>query len=100
MSRRRYRYDKQSGKMVEVGIAGPGKHNIMIDAYANNPIKSVVDGSVVDSRAKLREHNLKNDVVDVGNDGIAQRESRPAVDPGEGLRQDLERAYGELNVQR
>lgn len=38
------------------------------NAYSNNPIKSPVDGSVISTRQDLREHNKRNDVVDIGND--------------------------------
>lgn len=100
VGRRRYRYDKTTGKMVQVPLGGPGSHNTIVDAYAKNPVKSPVDGSVLDSRAKLREHNARLNVVDVGNDGIAQRESRPDVNPTKGLRRDLERAYAEIDVCR
>ncbi len=43
-------------------------HNIIRDCYSNNPVRSPVDGTLLDSRAKLRDHNARNGCVDVGND--------------------------------
>ena len=43
------------------------------------PFKSHVDGTVIDSRKKLREHNERHGVVsaaDLGNEGQAAREAR------------------------
>ena len=57
----------------------------------------MVDGSVLDNKWKLREHNKRNDVIDVGNDSSMTRESRPELDLG-GLREDLHRAWGEHDV--
>ena len=67
--KRRYRYDRSQGRLVEV-FAGerPRVHNLMRDCYSNNPVLSPVDGTLLDSRAKLREHNARNGCVDVGND--------------------------------
>lgn len=100
--RRTYRYTADCIRGYEVARAGPGAHNLMIDAYANNPIKSPIDGRVLDNRAKLREHNLVHDVVDVGNDGAARRMQKPAAQEriGEDLRGDLERAYSKIDVCR
>ena len=67
--KRRYRYDKSQGRVVEV-FAGdrPRAHEVMRDCYSSNPVLSPVDGTLLDSRAKLRDHNARNGVVDVGND--------------------------------
>ena len=35
--------------------------SFITDSYAKNPIVSPVDGSIIDSSVKLREHNKKND---------------------------------------
>ena len=100
--RRTYRYSADRIRGHEVERTGPGAHNLMIDAYANNPIKSPIDGRVLDSRAKLREHNARHDVVDVGNDGAARRKQAPAAQErvGEGLRADLERTYSKIDACR
>ena len=76
--KRRYRYDRSQGRMVEV-FAGerPRAHNLMRDCYSNNPVLSPVDGTLLDSRAKLRDHNARNGCVDVGNDSRIQRAGAP-----------------------
>jgi hypothetical protein len=38
--------------------------------------KSPVDNTVVGSRSALREHNKRNDVIQVGNDKFPKREER------------------------
>ena len=69
MTRRRYRYDKSRGRMVEVTAVGhPHVHTVIRDCYSNNPVRSPVDGTLLDSRAKLRDHNARNGCIDVGND--------------------------------
>ena len=67
--KRRYRYDKSQSRLVEV-FAGerPRVHTVITDAYYKNPVLSPVDGTLLDSRAKLRDHNARNGCVDVGND--------------------------------
>ncbi len=64
----RTRYVMRDGKLVEVKAAKPGAHNIIRDSYSSNPVLSPVDGTLLDSRAKLRDHNARNGCVDVGND--------------------------------
>ena len=48
-------------------------HHTIADAYSITPTKSPVDGTVISSRAKLREHNARNEVADVGNDDAYRR---------------------------
>ena len=68
--KRRYRYDRSQGRVVEVfaGDQARAPMTIMGDCYSSNPVLSPVDGTLLDSRAKLREHNARNGCVDVGND--------------------------------
>ena len=97
--RRTYVYDKERKEMVEVHRERIHRSpTIMVDAYANNPIKSPVDGRVLDNRYKVKEHNKINNVVDVGNDGVGTRESKPQINPNQGLREDLHRAYSDLDA--
>ena len=70
------------------------------DAYGSNPIKSPVDGRVIDSRQALREHNERNGVVDIGDDSVGLRDQHGVNRGGEDLRADLEETYGELSVTR
>ena len=64
----RTRFVMRGGRLVEVRATKPGAHTIMGDCYSSNPVLSPVDGTLLDSRAKLREHNARNGCVDVGND--------------------------------
>ena len=72
----RTRYVMRDGKLVEVKATKPGAHNIIRDCYSSNPVRSPVDGTLLDSRAKLREHNARNGCVDVGNDPAFNAVSR------------------------
>lgn len=64
--------DKETGKyeLVEVGAAVTRSSYAIhgdIDAF-----KSVVDGSVISDRKQLREHNLRNNVVQTADlDGVS-----------------------------
>ena len=64
----RTRFVMRGGRLVEVKATKPRAHNIIRDCYSSNPVLSPVDGTLLDSRAKLREHNARNGCVDVGND--------------------------------
>jgi len=48
----------------------PRRERTSLQVHGDLPyqFKSPVDGSVIDSRAKLRAHNARNGVEDVGND--------------------------------
>lgn len=99
--RRTYRYDKATDRMVEVGAAPrrfSGMDLNMVDAYAANPIKSPVDGRVIDSRAKLRQHNAELGVADVGNDSAFTRPgpaSAPIVPDERSIVDDIKRSIQE-----
>ena len=57
------------------------------------PHISPVDHSVVGSRSARREHNIRNDVIDVGNDSTlapGHKIERPAAP---GLEEDVRRAF-------
>ena len=62
------RYVMRDGHLVEVKATKPRVHTVITDAYSKNPVLSPVDGTLLDSRAKLRDHNARNGCVDVGND--------------------------------
>ena len=82
------------GEVREVHREGPGAHNIMIDAYGKNPTWSPVDGSLISSRAELREHNRRNGVEDIGNDGAGKRPgNRPMSRPQKEIEHSLNTLY-------
>lgn len=63
MPRFRQVFNKDTGKyqLVEIGAAPTSRGHAIhgdIDAF-----KSIVDGSVISDRGQLREHNLRNNVV-------------------------------------
>ena len=84
----RTRYRWRNGELVQVEAAKPGAGNIMKDCYFDNPVRSPVDRTVLDSKAKLRDHNARHGCVDVGNDrafvdparqGVIHRPDRAAI---------------------
>ena len=85
----------QSTKLVKAEAAKPGGHNIIRDCYSDNPVRSPVDGSMIDSRAKLRDHNRRHGVVDVGNDPgciSAERQGQVYRPDREAIREDAKMA--------
>ena len=59
-------YVQRDGKMVEKVLAKRlTGHLVQLDIA---PFVSPVDGSVVGSRRARREHNARNEVIDIGND--------------------------------
>lgn len=60
-------------------IASPSGLTIIPDITS---FRSPVDGSVVGSRRALAEHNRRNDVVQTGNDRVAQQNNAPMTRAG------------------
>ena len=60
MTRRTYRYDKESGEMVEVSPTPRIPHGLLEDNF-----RSVVDGSIITNQRKLHDHNVRNNVQQV-----------------------------------
>ena len=58
-----------------------------------SPMKSssmlMVDGSMLTSRADVREHNRRNDVIDVGSDPAAAPGRMPARPSGSAARKEV-----------
>ena len=73
----------------------PKAPTIMRNCYARNPVQSPVDFSVLDSRKAVREHNKRNDVVDVGGDKAFKRPQTPKLRHND-LVTDLERNHWRL----
>jgi hypothetical protein len=57
-----------------------------------SPFRSPVDNSVIGGRASLREHNKRNDVVQIGNDRITPTERAPMRRAGTDIKRALETA--------
>lgn len=66
-------------------------HNIISDIA---DFRSPVDGSVVGSRAALREHNKRNDVVQMGNDKVTPQDNAPMTRAGYDIKRAIETARG------
>lgn len=101
MARRRYVWDPKLKELVEVSAdyvqPRPEAPNIFGDI---EPFRSTVDGTVISSRSKLREHNKRNNVTfteDFKGEWAEARRKREAefqarnVDRREAIREALER---------
>ena len=66
------------GKSTEVTRRAQHERNITIIPDLSYSFVSPVDGTVIDSRAKRREHNARNDVEDIGKDPAFEN---PTFDP-------------------
>ena len=53
-----------------------GSPMVIGDIPPEQAFRSTVDGSLITSRADLRQHNARNGVVDVGNDPAFKRPQR------------------------
>ena len=72
---------------------------VMRDCYHYNEVRSPVDRSILDSRVKLREHNRRNDVEDIGNDAsFREPQIDHAAGAGEGVGEDLRTAFEMYDV--
>ena len=88
--RRTYVY--RGGELTEKVTRRRSGIEIMPDI---EPVISPVDGTLLSSRSRVREHNRRNQVIDVGNDPSLWRgnpEPRQMNDPA----QDIVRAWEEL----
>lgn len=66
--KRRYRQDKESGKLIEIPPGQPANLTArVLDDI--EPFVSHVDGSVITSRSKLRQHNKQHNVIPVAEYG-------------------------------
>ena len=72
------RHDRmvEKWKLNDLPPEEPTAPEIMVDSYGENPVVSPVDWKPINSRRSLREHNKRNDVVDVGSDSAYLRPRR------------------------
>ena len=59
---------------------GIRKVGLQIVPDFSEPVVSPIDGSILSSRADVREHNIRNGVVDVGNDPAYRHPTRPRTE--------------------
>ena len=67
-------YVYRSGQLVEKTRHRRTGVEIMPDI---SPVISPVDGTILGSRSTIREHNRRNEVIDVGNDPSLWRGNPP-----------------------
>lgn len=63
------------------------------------PYKSMIDGSMITSRSRHREHLRDHDMVEVGNDSSLRAAPKPIQSPP-GLRESIIRAVNEVQSRR
>ena len=59
------------------------------------PYKSMIDGSMITSRSRHREHLRDHNMVEVGNDSSLRGKPKPMQSPP-GLQESIIRAYNEV----
>lgn len=87
MSKRRF-IQQPDGSLMEVGndyVREPRADHHVIGDIA--PYRSMVDGSVINSRSHHREHLRQHGCVEVGNDSSLQKTQRPALQPSADLKE-------------
>lgn len=87
--KRRFIYDREKDQMVEVSQdyrpERPVSYHVMPDI---TPYVSMIDGSVINSRSRHREHLKAHGCEEVGNDSSLSRKPQP-LKPPPGLKQAL-----------
>ena len=104
--RRKYVYrdgqvvDKATGKPDPRGgnLPPQSPRLCLANAYSDNPVISPVDHSVISTRQGLKEHNLRNEVVDIGNDpsGLQARTQKSDVDITREIEKDVVESYQKI----
>jgi hypothetical protein len=61
--RRRYRYNPATKEMEQISESVGQRDRGILICPDIAPFKSVVDGTIITGRSKLREHNKRNDVT-------------------------------------
>lgn len=94
----RTRYIYQDGELVEVSKYEPRKvsYQVMPDIQ---PYQSMIDGSIINSRSRHREHLKAHGCVEVGNDSSLYREPKPLTAPP-GLKDAILRSVHEVLEKR
>ena len=81
MARERWILDEKLGKLVpesEYQRRQPARPGITVIPDIAESFISPVDGSTLSSRAEVREHNIRNSVVDIGNDPAYKNPKKPS----------------------
>lgn len=92
----RHRYvQNENGELVEVSMdyaqEPRAEFHIMPDI---KPYQSMIDGRIITSRSRHREHLRDHGCVEIGNDSVLSRKPKPLESPP-GLKEDIIRAYNQ-----
>jgi len=90
----RHRWVYINGEAVEVSgdwKPDPPVHHVMPDI---EPYQSMIDGTVINSRSRHREHLRAHDCVEIGNDSSLYAKPKPLQSPP-GLKEMLIRVANE-----
>lgn len=85
----RRRFVQIDGELHEVSqdyVPEPRSHYVMGDIQ---PYTSMIDGSVISSRSRHREHLRQHGCVEIGNDSSLKQTKRPPIAPPPGLREQI-----------
>lgn len=69
----------------DVGVAGP-MHLVMGDIQ---PYKSMIDGTMIESRSKHRAHLKQHNCIEVGNETKHMMNTKPKTDSHAGLKEEI-----------
>ena len=82
-----------NGKFVEVTGERQRARNITLIPDLSYSFVSPVDGTIIDSRKKRREHNKRNEVEDIGGDAAFERPTFEPVYDESKRDEAIDRAY-------
>lgn len=92
MTRRSYRYDKKTGKLVEATRSTPQSIGPMVIGDLE-PYRSIITGEEISGRRQHREHLRQHGCEELGNDHLPKRQQVP-LPP---VRDDMHRALQMVN---
>ena len=77
----RKRWIQINGQLVPEAEArsNPKRPGLTVMPDIKDRVISPVDGTILSSRADVREHNIRNGVVDVGNDPAYKNPTKPTT---------------------
>lgn len=92
MPRRRYRYDKKTGNLVEIGADTPStpRRGPMIIGDID-PYKSIITGEEITGRRQHREHLRTHGVEEIGNEHLPPRQPIPLPPAAQDIKESFEK---------
>jgi hypothetical protein len=90
------RFIQRDGELIEVGLdyttEPRSEYHVMGDIQ---PYKSMIDGSIITSRSRHREHLRGHRCIEVGNDPSVMNPQRKPLESPPGLKETLIRVANE-----